>query len=170
MLGLGYNIETGIAGRRRSWRACPTLSPLSAAGGTAQMCADWAFVSPVSPVSPNLELIKDYRLEEWRRHRRALVSATPPYDETGETGPTNTSIMVRQQGRDTGGTAETHIGALRPRVPRVSPTHRRHQERFTDSIARQCPFPPVGPVIRDRPEAIAVRPHQVQQLHPFHIL
>jgi hypothetical protein len=32
---------------------CPTLSHVSAAGGTAQMCEDWAFVSVVSPVSPN---------------------------------------------------------------------------------------------------------------------
>ena len=33
------------------------LSHLSAEGGTAKVCADWAFVSGVSPVSPNLKLI-----------------------------------------------------------------------------------------------------------------
>lgn len=38
-------------------RSCPTLSHLSAAGGTTKRCADWAFVSGVSPVSPNLKLI-----------------------------------------------------------------------------------------------------------------
>ena len=75
MRGLGYNIETGIVGRRRSQRSCPTLSHISAAGGAVKMRADWAFVSPVSPVSPNLKLIKDNRTAEWRRHGRALVGA-----------------------------------------------------------------------------------------------
>ena len=38
-------------------RGCPTLSHLSATGGTAKGRVDWAFVSGVSPVSPNLKLI-----------------------------------------------------------------------------------------------------------------
>ena len=63
------------SGRRRSMRAsgsrsksafepsahpqrrCPTLSHMPAASGTTKRCADWAFVSGVSPVSPNLKLI-----------------------------------------------------------------------------------------------------------------
>src|SRR5437868_1981042 len=57
-------------------------------------------------------------------------------------------------------------------VARVSPTHRRHRERFMVSISSpvsvstrgaRCTFE------RGRPGAIAVRAHQVHQLHPFHI-
>jgi hypothetical protein len=42
---------------------CPGLSHLRAAGGTAKVGADWAFVSGVSPVSPDLKLIDEYRME-----------------------------------------------------------------------------------------------------------
>src|SRR5260221_4972240 len=38
--------------------ACPTLSHVSGAGETPEMRAKWTFVSRVSPVSPNLELIE----------------------------------------------------------------------------------------------------------------
>ena len=62
---------------RLASRPCPTLSHLSAAGGPAKVCANWAFVSGVSPVSPYLELIDDYRNGERERQRRALVRALP---------------------------------------------------------------------------------------------
>ena len=39
------------------WCGCPTLSHMSGASGTAKRRVDWAFVSGVSPVSPNLKLI-----------------------------------------------------------------------------------------------------------------
>jgi len=92
MRGLGYNIETGIAGRRRSWRTCPTLSHVSAAGGTAQMCADWAFVSPVSLVSPNLKLIKDYRKGRVEKARKDISRRYAPYAGTTGTSAKNTSL------------------------------------------------------------------------------
>ena len=48
-------------------RACPTQSHFAGADGTAKVCADWASVSGVSPVSPYLELIVDYRNGDWKR-------------------------------------------------------------------------------------------------------
>jgi hypothetical protein len=125
MHGLGYNIETGIVGRRCSQRSCPTLSHISAAGGAVKMRADWAFVSPVSP---NPKLIKDYRTAEWRRHGRALVGAMPRTPRQAGRAQRIQVFVVRQQGRDTGGTAETLIGALRggPMLdaPRLGPALR----------------------------------------------
>ena len=59
-------------------RARPTLSHVPAAGGTAKVCADWAFVSGVSLVSPYLRLLEDYRKGDWERQWRALIALTPP--------------------------------------------------------------------------------------------
>ena len=57
MLGSALENKRACPHRVPFGRGCPTLSHLSAAGGTAKVCADWAFVSGVSPVSPNLKLI-----------------------------------------------------------------------------------------------------------------
>jgi hypothetical protein len=65
MHDLGSKNKSGGQDRHRPV-ACPTLSHLSAAGRPAQMRADWAFVSPVSAVSPNLKTNRDYRIAEWR--------------------------------------------------------------------------------------------------------
>jgi hypothetical protein len=58
-------------------RACPTLSHVLAAGGTAKVCADWAVVSGVSPVSPYLRLLEDYKKEDQERQWRAIIALTP---------------------------------------------------------------------------------------------
>ena len=57
MLGSALENKRACPHRVPFRRCCPTLSHLPAAGGTAKVCADWAFVSGVSPVSPNLKLI-----------------------------------------------------------------------------------------------------------------
>ena len=57
MLGLASNSDARHPlGLRFGWRGCPALSHLSAAGGTAKVCADWAFVSGVSPVPLTLKI------------------------------------------------------------------------------------------------------------------
>jgi hypothetical protein len=141
MRGSGYSIEPACSADAAPGALCPTLSHLSAVGGPAKMRADWAFVSPVSAVSPNLKTNRD-GIAEWRRQRRALVGAfSPTLRQVGRVQHIQ-AFMVRQPERDTGGTAETHIVASRPRVPRRS-----HQliadigERFMDSIVRRCPRP-----------------------------
>ena len=58
MLGSASKIKAACTDRVRfGRRGCPTLSHMSATSGTTKRCADWAFVSGVSPVSPNLKLI-----------------------------------------------------------------------------------------------------------------
>ena len=47
---------------------CPVWSHALGSGGTPKTRVDWAFVSPVSPVSPNSILIDDYRIGELNRH------------------------------------------------------------------------------------------------------
>ena len=78
MLGSASKIKAVYPPGVFGWRVCPTLSRVSSAGGTAKKRVDWAFVSGVSPVSPYLKLIDEYRNGEWKRHGRALVGATPP--------------------------------------------------------------------------------------------
>lgn len=58
-------------------RARPTLSHVSAAGGTAKVRGKSAFVSPVSLVSPYSRLLEDYRKEDQERQRRAVIALTP---------------------------------------------------------------------------------------------
>ena len=83
MLGSASKIKAACTDRVRfGRRGCPAWSHLSAAGGTAKTCADWAFVSGVSPVSPNLKLID--RIQSGKgtggiSRRQALCA------ETGET-------------------------------------------------------------------------------------
>ena len=96
MLGSASKIKAACTARVRFWRrGCPTLSHLSAAGGTAKRCADWAFVSGVSPVSPNLKLID--RIQSGKgtggiSRRQALCA------ETGGTG----AKVTRFSGETTG--------------------------------------------------------------------
>jgi hypothetical protein len=114
MLGSASKIEAASPPRVRfGRRACPTLSQARAAGGTAKVCVDWAFVSGVSPVSPYLELIDNYRNEDGNRHRQALVGV--PARALGQVGQTQQScaFKVGQQGRDTGETG----GTARPSQP-----------------------------------------------------
>lgn len=59
-------------------RACPTLSHVLAAGGTAKVRGKSAFVSGVSLVSPYLRLLEDYRKEDRERQRRAVIARARP--------------------------------------------------------------------------------------------
>jgi hypothetical protein len=56
------------------------------------MCADWAFVSPVSLVSPNLKLIKDYRKGRVEKARKDISRRYAPYAGTTGTSAKNTSL------------------------------------------------------------------------------
>ena len=69
---------------------CPMLSHLSAAGGTAKVCADWAFVSGVSPVSPYLKLIDRIQRKKGGYGREGINRPKGPCAETGGTGATVT--------------------------------------------------------------------------------
>jgi hypothetical protein len=78
------------------WRSrCPGLSHLRAIGGTAKRCADWAFVSGVSPVSPNLKLIDRTQNEIGRGGISCRQAASA---ETGGTG----AKVTRVSGETTG--------------------------------------------------------------------
>ena len=74
-------------------RARLTLSHVSAAGGTAKVCADWAFVSGVSLVSPYLELIGDYRKKDWERQWKGINRPHAPFAGTGGTSATATGFQ-----------------------------------------------------------------------------
>ena len=67
---------------------CPVLSHLSAAGGTAKRRADWAFVSGVSPVSPNLKLIERIQKKKVGNGRKGISGGYAPGAETGGTDGT----------------------------------------------------------------------------------
>src|SRR5450759_2227165 len=51
---------------------CPTLSHMSGASGTAKVCANWAFVSGVPPVSPYLKLIERIQRQKGGYGRRGI--------------------------------------------------------------------------------------------------
>jgi hypothetical protein len=156
MRGSGYSIETACSADAAPGALCPTLSHLSAVVGPAQVRADWAFVSPVSAVSPNLKTNRD-GIAEWRQQRRALAGAfSPTLSQAGQVQMSQV-FVVRQQGWDTGGTAATHIVASRPRVPQVSPTHRRHQERFTLDRSSVSVSNPWDPFYREPPPRVTLR-------------
>jgi hypothetical protein len=65
---------------------CPMLSHLSAAGGTAKVPADWAFVSGVPSVSPYLKLIERIQRKKGGYGRKSINRPQGPYAETGGTG------------------------------------------------------------------------------------
>jgi hypothetical protein len=77
---------------------CPTLAHMSGAGGTAKRRADWAFVSGVSPVSPNLKLIERIQREKVGYGRKGINWPQGPCAETGGTGAT----VTRASGETTG--------------------------------------------------------------------
>jgi hypothetical protein len=70
----------------------PTLSHLSRGSGTAKVCANWAFVSPVSPVSPNLKLLERIQKKKVGNGRRGITGGQAPCAETGRTGGTRTMV------------------------------------------------------------------------------
>ena len=80
MPGLASKINAGLSVRRLRFcrGACLTWPHVKHARGTTKARADWVFVSGVSPVSPNLELIEDHRMGKRDRQRQALIGALPP--------------------------------------------------------------------------------------------
>lgn len=113
MIGLASNKQPCV---RFGRRACPTLSHLRDAGGTAKVRADWAFVSGGSVVSLYLELVEDYRKEKQTKPRQGLIGATPP--ALGQVGHARAppTFLVRQQGRDTDEPSETTLKPLKRAV------------------------------------------------------
>lgn len=63
----------------------PTLSHLSGAGGAPKRCANWAFVSGVSPVSPYLKLVERIQREKEGYGREGINRPKGPCAETGGT-------------------------------------------------------------------------------------
>jgi hypothetical protein len=96
MLGLASKIKATYPPRVRFGRGgCLTLSHLPAAGGTAKVRADWAFVSGVSPVSPNLKLIDKIQSG---KGTGGISRRQAPCAGTGGTGAT----VTRFSGETTG--------------------------------------------------------------------
>jgi hypothetical protein len=67
---------------------CPVLSHLAAAGGTEKRCANWAFVSGVSPVSANLKLIERIQKKKVGNGRKGISGGYASCAETGGTDGT----------------------------------------------------------------------------------
>jgi hypothetical protein len=76
----------------------PTLSHLSGASGTAKVCANLAFVSGVSPVSPNLKLIERIQKKKVGNGRKGISPCQTPCAETGGTS----AKVARFYGETTG--------------------------------------------------------------------
>jgi hypothetical protein len=87
MIGSGSKIKAAyLPGVRFGRRGCPTWSRASGAGGTAKVCADWAFVSGVSPVSPYLKLIERIQRKKGGYGREGINRPQGSCAETGGTG------------------------------------------------------------------------------------
>jgi hypothetical protein len=96
MRGLASKIKASVSHRGLS--GCLRQSHVSAAGGTAKVRADWTFVSGVSPVSPYLKLLEDFRRKDRERQGEALIGALPRV--LGQVGQVQRyqGFKVRQQG------------------------------------------------------------------------
>lgn len=79
-------------------RACPTLSHLLAARGTAKVRAEWALVSGVPVVSPYLKLIDDYRNGDWGKAVEGINRPHAPFAGTGGTSATATRFQGETPG------------------------------------------------------------------------
>src|ERR1022692_2520807 len=86
MHGSASKIDAAYPSRARFGLVGPMLSHLPAAGGKAKVCADWAFVSGVSPVSPNLKLIERIQRKKRGYGRKGINRPKGPCAETGGTG------------------------------------------------------------------------------------
>ena len=110
MIGSASRINAAVPPRQRvrsGCDLCPARSHVGRSGGTAAMPMDWAFVSPVSPVSPNLELIEEYTMGKQDRQRQVLVGALPA--QVRQVGPVQQTcgFKVRHLWWNTGETGET---------------------------------------------------------------
>jgi hypothetical protein len=99
MLGLAYSsTKTGARAGR-----VPRCLTFQQQVRHHKMRADWAFVSGVSAVSANWEIIN----RRCKRQRELLLAATPCALGQVRHAPMRPAFLVRQRGRDTRGTAET---------------------------------------------------------------
>jgi hypothetical protein len=86
MHGSALKIKGACSPRLRSARRVgPTLSRVADAGGPTKRCANWAFVSSVSPVSPNLKLIERIQKKKVGNGRKGIIGGKAPCAETGGT-------------------------------------------------------------------------------------
>ena len=85
-------------GVRFGRRVCLTWSRALGAGGTAKVCADWAFVSGVSPVSPYLKLIERIQRKKGGYGREGINRPKGPYAETDGTGAKVSAVFGETAG------------------------------------------------------------------------
>ena len=109
MLGLAFKNSAGMAapGVRFGRGVRPTQSHVRRTGGTAKPRAKWALVSPVPPVSPNLELIEDNRMGKQDRQRQGLVGPLPAHVRQVGQGQQPCGFKVRPLWWNTGETGGT---------------------------------------------------------------
>ena len=109
MLGSASKNSAGMMARRvRFGRSvCPAWSHVQRAGGTANMRAKLAFVSPVSPVSPYLKLREDYKIGKQDGERQGLVGALPAHVRQVGQPQQPCGFKVRPLWWNTGETGET---------------------------------------------------------------
>jgi hypothetical protein len=119
MLGSGSRIRpVNQAGASTLVPCCPTRQHRVK---TAEVCADWAFVLAVSPVSANLKIIDSIQSQAMRNRGWALFGALAPALRQVRLIQRPRSFVVRQQEWDTRETPETHALARACRKPRVAP-------------------------------------------------
>ena len=112
MLGSGSNIRpVNQAGAGTLVPCCPTRQHRVK---TAEVCADWAFVLAVSPVSANLKIIDSIQGQGMRKRGWALFGALAPVLRQVRLIQRPRSFVVRQQEWDTRETPETHALASVP--------------------------------------------------------
>jgi hypothetical protein len=129
----GLKSNSAYSGDAALSAPCPTVSHISPAGGTAEMRAGSALVSPVSPVSPKLKSTELQSEEGTAGQIGATHVRRDRWDKHNEYGR-----LCETTGRDTGGTAETRI---------VAATLHLNGER---TPTRVSPIPPVTPLRRRR--------------------
>ena len=98
MHGSASKIKATYPSRARFGRVGPMLSHLPAAGGTVKMGADWAFVSGVSPVSPNLKLMERIQRRKRGYGRKGINRPKCPCAETGGTGAKVSAVFGETAG------------------------------------------------------------------------
>ena len=79
MLGSASNVKQDMFSARVDLNSSLRLtrSHVWREGGTTKIHAERAVVSPVSPVSPYLQIIEDEKMGNVERQRQALVAALP---------------------------------------------------------------------------------------------
>jgi hypothetical protein len=99
MLGSASKVNAAYPpGVRFGQRGCPMWSHVADAGGTAKRRADWASVSGVSPVSPNLKLMERIQRRKHGYGRKGVNRPKGPCAETGGTGAKVSAVFSETAG------------------------------------------------------------------------